>query len=348
MKLVTFWSRSSAKAYVYIILLTAKAETTDVVEGIMEGADDFLTKPYDRDELRVRVRAGERILELESRLQARNTELMAAKAELEEANAELGWANRRMKRDLDAAARIQRSLLPTTVPATGTLDAAWLFKPCDELAGDIFNIFQIDDEHFGFYLLDVMGHGVQAALLAVTLSRFLVPAPGGSSILFSARPAGSCLRSPQELAMELNRRFPMSDSTGQFFTLLFGILNIRTRELRLVSAGHPGPLYLPKDGLPRMVEAGGFPIGIMEDAVWEETTLVLNPGDRLLVYSDGLLDVENAQGQRLGTRGIYECVRGEYCSVRELIGAIEQQLLRWGQGKPNDDISVLAVAMAGV
>src|SRR6185369_5441119 len=108
------------------ILLTAKAGTEDVVSGMEAGADDFLSKPFDQNELRVRLRAGERVVRLERELARRNADLDAA--------------NRRMRRDLEAAALVQRSLLPSGPPDVGGARFAWAFRPCEELAGDALGV----------------------------------------------------------------------------------------------------------------------------------------------------------------------------------------------------------------
>ncbi|MCB9089082.1 MAG: response regulator [Calditrichae bacterium] len=213
--------------YVYILMLTAKSEKEDLIVGMNAGADDFVAKPFDRDELRVRLRAGQRIIELEDMLQKRNEELQTA--------------NKRMKRDLQAAARIQNSLLPGISPENAQVATAWHFLPCEELAGDILNIFNLSDHEIGFYVLDVSGHGVPAALLSVTLSRLLSPVLDDASLLKSqiSHPPGYEITPPEKVANQLNKRFQIDLESGQFFTMLYGIINTRTREMRYVSCGHP-------------------------------------------------------------------------------------------------------------
>jgi sigma-B regulation protein RsbU (phosphoserine phosphatase) len=324
--------------YVYIILLTAKTENRDVVEGILAGADDFLTKPHDSDELSVRIRAGERIIDLEKRLNAQNEELADSKSKLE-------YANQRMKGDLEAAARIQRSLLPSTTLDNKAIDFAWIYEPCDELAGDIFNLFQVDQENIVFYLLDVVGHGVSSALLSVTLSRLLSPLTG-SSMLFASDSTEHRLLSPSELATELNKRFPMSDDGGQYFTLLLGSLNLETRQCRFVSAGHPGPVYMPVNDTPEILDASGFPIGIVEEPGYVDQTVSLSPGDRLILYSDGLLDAEDPSGSFFGKEGLMESVTDHHHSLEEAIESLRHRVVSWCDGQSaNDDISVLAVSL---
>ena len=331
--------------YVYTILLTSKSDSQDVIQGIMDGADDYLTKPYDRDELDVRVRAGQRVIDLEESLSHTNLELREAKARLEDINAELSQANHRMKSDLEAAARIQQSLLPTTPPGNASLDCAWVFWPCDELAGDIFNVFQLDDEHLGFYLLDVAGHGVQAALLSVTLSRILSPAAGRSSVLFSQRHDGADLKTPSEIVLELNRRFQMCDEHSQFFTLFFGCLQLETLELQYVSAGHPPPVLLADGNSPRLLDARGLPVGVKEDPEYRDEILKLNPGDKLFVVSDGILEAKDSQNKMFGCDGLMDCFGNPSDSLEMTLNSIEQKVFQWCNGQPQDDVSMLAIGV---
>ncbi len=157
-----------------------------------------------------------------------------------EAEEKLGKANERMKADLEAAAQIQRSLLPNRPLSEEGVQFAWEFQPCDELAGDILNIFQLDQDHWGFYILDVSGHGVAAALLSVTLHRVLSPVPTPTSLLTRAKDGGSTheILSPAEVCRRLNGLFPMDPVTRQYFTLVYGVLYLKAREVRYVSAGH--------------------------------------------------------------------------------------------------------------
>ena len=155
-------------------------------------------------------------------------------------------AHRRIRRDLDSAAIVQRALLPKILPSVDGIHFAWAFEPCETLAGDSFNVFMVDDDHVALYLLDVSGHGVTAALQAVALTRVLASRPWPSSALRQ-------ILSPAEVAGELNREFPIDPETWQYFTFLCATLDVRSSELRFTSAGHPGPIYVPCNGGPATV-----------------------------------------------------------------------------------------------
>ena len=271
----------ATEGYVFIIMVTAKDRKNDIVEAIDAGSDDYVTKPYDKGELLARVRAGLRIIHLEQ--------------ELSEKNQELFRANTTMKNDLIAAGRVQKSFLPKGPPKVPDLDFSWFFEPCDMVGGDTFNCFALDSEHIAMYVLDVSGHGVSAALLSVMLSRVLTPDPEKGGILIcSAGPGGeSELRSPKEVVQLLNRRFPMDEDVGQYFTILYGIIHLPTLQLKMIQAGHPYFLVLHGDGQVKFFQRPGFPVGMFGDAVFEEEILPLFSGDRVFLFSDGIVEAVN-------------------------------------------------------
>jgi sigma-B regulation protein RsbU (phosphoserine phosphatase) len=334
---------SEWQGYVYVILLTSKSRREDIVRGMEAGADDFMAKPFDRDELRVRLRAGVRILNLEQSLAQRNVELQAS-------NAGLFSANQRMKQALDAAARIQRALLPTAVPELAGARFAWVFRPCEELAGDILNVIPLGQGILGLYLLDVSGHGVASALLSVTISRLLSPVREPTSLILRCIAGTQEYRvvPPVEVAEQLNRRFFFDPEAEQFFTIIYGILDLDGREFRFVSAGHPGLVYLPRGAAPSIVSDSGLPIGVSEYH-YREHCLRVHPGDRLYLYSDGITEAMDPSGRLFGNRGLLESIeRGRACSLKDSLAALMGAVEEWRRGSPSaDDVSLLAVEIAG-
>ena len=333
LELVRHIRKYDADGYVFIILLTAKSTTEDIVVGMEAGADDFLSKPFDRNELRVRLRAGERIIELERSLAQRNQMLSKA--------------NERMKRDLEAAARVQQSLLPTSLPEIPRVKFAWNFKPCDELAGDFLNVFQLDEKHVGVYVADVSGHGVAASLLSVTISRVLTPQPSMSSLLVQPDdgPNGQRIVPPAEVATELNKRFPMEESGDKYFTITYGVLNTETCEFRYISAGHPPIIRFSRHGQVESLKVAGTPIGWFLEADWEEQVLRLETGDRLCIYSDGLTEAANAEAEQFGEQRLMRTLSGGSSEdLDDLLAALMQEVEEWcGTEGSDDDVSVLAL-----
>jgi PAS domain S-box-containing protein len=253
----------------------------------------------------------------------------------------LETANLRMKRDLDAAAMVQRSLLPSSLPHLDRANFAWEFRPSKELAGDALNVFALDAHRAGFYILDVSGHGVAAALLSVTLSHFLSPMPG-QSLLYEA---DGRISSPAIVAERLNRRFPLDLEVPQFFTLFYGILDIQAGDLRYVLAGQNPLAHVPRDGPPRMLHSGGLPIGLFADTRYEEQRLRVEPYDRLCLYTDGVVEAENTEGRQFGEDSLL-CVldRARHLPIKELANCVMTNVDDWtGRAGLSDDASVLVV-----
>ena len=325
--------RSGQSGYTYLIMLTGRSEKTDLVAGMEAGADDFLAKPFDRNELRVRLNAGKRIIQLERTLAAQNEELQKA--------------NDRMRQDLDAAAAMQRELLPQNLPEDMGARFAWHFEPCDELGGDILNVLPLSNQSIAMYLLDVTGHGVPAALLSVTLSRVLTTRDPSSSVLIAQNAGASVptIRPPGEVLAHLNRQFPMDAQGGRFFTKVYGVLDSETGLLRYANAGHPPPILVRPGVVPRQLPGGSMPIGVMADTEFEEASVQLAPGDRLFFYSDGITEATNDRGEMLQTDGLIRFLRrSQSRPLNEAIEQCIQDLKRWCGPVPfADDISLLAL-----
>jgi hypothetical protein len=205
-------------------------------------------------------------------------QLRDAFAKIDRQNQDLSQANQRMKRDLDAAARVQQTLLPENLPEVPGLSFAWSYRPCDELAGDALNVVRINDDLIGVYLLDVSGHGVPAALLSVTITRSLNPRAGGAASLVAGPGANPEAVGPAQVASRLNSLYPMESNGDHYFTLVYGLLDVRARRLRFTIAGHPAPILASKGRQPRLLDVGGLPVGMVDEADYEESVIELQPG----------------------------------------------------------------------
>jgi sigma-B regulation protein RsbU (phosphoserine phosphatase) len=271
-------------------------------------------------------------------------ELRKRTEELEAVNRELAATNARLKRDLQAAARVQQALLPAALPDTAPVRLAWAFRPCDELAGDLLNIFRLDDRRVGLYLLDVSGHGVAASLLSVAVSHFLTP-HGDNSLLKLPAQGGTPARlaRPSEVAQRLNAQFSTNRSE-QFFTLFYGFLDLTSYTLTYSNAGHPGPVILAEGAVPSVLQSSGFPVGILEQAEYEDAEVRLRPGDRFWLYSDGLQEAMNAAGEQFGKgRLVTELHAASGDTLSDAVRKVLQTVENWaGETGPQDDISLVA------
>jgi sigma-B regulation protein RsbU (phosphoserine phosphatase) len=316
-----------------IIMVTAKGESQDMVEALELGANDYVTKPLDfpvvlariRTQLALR-RAVAQVKDLEGRLDAQNRELRAAAADL-------AAANDRHARDLEAAARVQRAFLPALPPEVPGARFAWAFDPSGQLAGDYLNVFRLGDGRVGLGVLDVSGHGVAAALLSLTVSQQLARVATGPAPV-----------SPAAVVGGLARDLTPEATAGQTFSLLYGVLALDTGEFRFVSAGHPGPIHLADGKPPTRLEVTGFPVGVGAGD-YKEQAVALKPGDRLLLYSDGLTGMRNADGEHFGARRLLAALDdGRRLPVAEHLATLVRTVEDWGGRTPRqDDISVLLV-----
>jgi PAS domain S-box-containing protein len=269
----------------------------------------------------------------EERLAAANTQILAS--------------NNRMKRDLEAAAKVQHALLPKFLPRIEGLEFAWLFKPTAELAGDQLNIMPLDEAHIALYLLDVSGHGVPSSLMAVAASLLLsrrsnISTPVAGELV---EPPTSPLTSPAEAALVLNQQFIRERTAPQYLTLVYGMLNVNSGEFRYVSAGHPGPILVPKDAPPLALEAPtGLPIGLLA-ASYEERCIPLHPGDRIYLYSDGVTEAMNASGEQFGVQPLLARLHEfRALPLKESLNALLRILEDWCRHDClQDDVSLVAL-----
>ena len=247
---------------------------------------------------------------------------------------ELRRVNEQLRRDVTAAARIQRSLLPERSAAIPGVAVEWLFEPCDRLGGDSFNVFDAADPFVGFYMLDVTGHGIVTALQSVALTRILAstwPQPNNPM--------------PAKLAQRLNTEFPINVDAWEYFTFLGGVLDRSNGLLRYVSAGHHGPVHVPAGGAPVALEAGGLPIGMFPDAEYEEFAKPLGPGDRLYLFSDGVTEAMNATDDDFGIDRLVATLAdaGER-PLTETLRQVRRAVDRWCGGDTlHDDFTLLGL-----
>ncbi|MBN1346431.1 MAG: SpoIIE family protein phosphatase [Phycisphaerae bacterium] len=323
-----------------VIFLSALDDTKDKVKGLELGAVDYIAKPFQAEEVIARVNTHLTVHRLRRDLARRNDDLEAANARIEAANV-------RMKRDLEAAAKVQHALLPTELPELPGARFAWRYRPCEELAGDSLNVFAVDDGHVCMYVLDVSGHGVQSSLLSVSVTHSLALYSDRSSLIREPSGDGYRVVGPAEVARRLNEIYPMDFEGGAplYFTLSYGILDTRTGVYRYATAGHPGPIVLPAGGAPHFTDWPATPIGTLRGAEYEEHELRLDPGDRLYLHSDGVTEEQNGRKEQFERDRLLAVIeRSRQSSLDESLDAIIREVVSWrGDDHFTDDVSLLAV-----
>ncbi len=332
---------SDQQNYVYIIMITALEGLGSMVIGMEAGADDFIRKPIIFEELLARIRAGERVLNLEQKLQLQNQHLLRLTAELEKAHSQLHG-------ELVLAGEMQKKLLPESASLIQDVYFESIYLPSLHVSGDLLNFFALDHHHIGFYTIDVAGHGVSAAMMAYTLNRVLNPELNKNCPLkhHKLSPPFYELVSPPSLAvLELNDKFQNDNEDSLYFTMLYGIIDTNARKFSFCQAGHPSPIYIKANSPPQTLGDGGFPVGLLPNAVYDNITLAYESGDRLFMFSDGITECENADGELFGTQRLQAFfTETQDLDLPELLQQLQTQICVWNGGDQfEDDISVLAI-----
>ncbi len=184
----------------------------------------------------------------------------------------------RISQELSLASKIQQELIPKQLPRIEGVDFGVLYRPAGYVSGDIYNIAQLDERRTAFFIADAVGHGVPAALLTMIISRSL-PMRGGTT--------ERKFITPTEALGTLNTELcDVSDGTPRFATAVYGIVDRVSGLVRIANAGHPQPMRITAHRVAK-VEAGGPLLGVFHEAEFEEEVFTLEPGETLLLYSDG-------------------------------------------------------------
>jgi phosphoserine phosphatase RsbU/P len=317
-------------AFVPILFLTGDHDPATRLASLEGGADTYLLRPFAPGELLAQVQAFLRIKELHDRL-------AETSAEVSRINRRLQLMHQQIDQEMELAHRIQMSFLPQSLPEIGGVRFAVHYLLCGKVGGDFYDVFRLDEGHVGFYVADAMGHGVPASLLAIFVKKGV-----RAKEIFGKQYR---LVPPGEVLGKLNRDLIEQQLSEQpFITMVYALFNFKDGTLSFARAGHPYPLHVPRDGPPELWQVPGSLLGVFE-TTFQAATKRLQPGDKLLLYSDGI-DNATFEEQPPGAESLVACAaRHRQLPIQEFIARVAHDL--FGDNPQTDDLTLLGLEVLG-
>lgn len=240
---------------------------------------------------------------------------------------ELKDKNRKMKKDLCFAKTLQEKILPKK-GKYGNIKIDHMYKPCELLSGDMYDVFHIDEENIGVYISDVVGHGITASMMTMFVRQ-------------TVRAIKEDHKSPGKTLTQLHKKFVDLDlDDDEYFTIFYGIFNSRTNEFKYANAGHNCIPILFNDEKIELLKMKGYPISyIFDDIYYKETSIRLNKGDKILFYTDGITEIKNSNREEFGVDRVIGLIKNN--NQKDIIRNLEKEVYKFNGGKQDDDFAVV-------
>jgi len=307
-------------AQIPVIMLTAKAAVADRVAGLTQGADDYVPKPFEAAELMARIHT---LLQRSEKLRYLNP-LMGV---LGDWFSERGLE--RLSRELEVAREIQMSLLPKVPPPIHGIELGAVLFSSETVSGDFYDFLAMPDGRLGISVGDVSGKGIPAALLMVMVrTLFRVTAADGDP--------------PAQVLSRLNHYLCRDIPPSMFVTMFFCLLG-PDRQLVYGDAGHVKPILLRPGQPPRVLEAEGTILGVMDEAEFDERRVQLTQGDLLALYTDGVVESVGPDGRMLGTEGFCSLLEANRQKPPQAIAEAIADEIQKSPGPLRDDLTLVVL-----
>lgn len=314
--LVRQFRENKATQLIPLVVLSSREEASTKAEAFAAGANDYLVKLPDPLELIARIR--------------HHSLGYLAQIERDEAFRALEESQQALSQELAEAADYVRSLLPSPLK-TERVETAWVFQPCSSLGGDSFGYFDIDEDHFAMFLLDVCNHGIGSALLSVSAMNALV-----RQTLVDVD-----FRDPIRVLDALNRVFLMEKHNNLYFTLWYGVIQWSSRRLSFSSAGHP-PAVLLAGAEAHSLRARAMPIGTNPEGSFEVGAIEVPMGARLFVFSDGIYEIQATDGREVDLAEFLDILKApEKSPGTKVSEVLEHMSMIQGKDQFDDDVSLM-------
>ncbi|MBU0935508.1 MAG: SpoIIE family protein phosphatase [Spirochaetes bacterium] len=309
-----------------VIVISALEEPESIAHCLQMGAEDYFLRQFDPSILRARI---DSVLEKKE-----------YKEQKDQVMKRLMDTQNRLAAELRDAATYVRSLLPARL-RWGHLAADWAFIPSLSLGGDSFYYQRIGEDKLALYLIDVSGHGIEAALLSVTIM----------NVLRSLTLGNTDFGQPASVLATLNRSFRIEEQNNMFFTIWYGVYDRSSRVLTYASGGAPPAILIGPDALPQELTTSGCIIGVDEQAVFEEASVTVLPGSHMYLFSDGIFEIRKKDSTMLAWEEYMailmehhrECALAPAClsPINRIVEAIRREAL---QPHFDDDVSIMEFA----
>lgn len=302
----------------FFIVLTSLDSVADVVKGLDSGADDFIAKPIEQNELKARVRAGLRLHQMSRDLQIQKQLL---------------------ETELGEAVDYVRSLLPIPMHQPLTINSR--FIPCKKLGGDCFDYYWLDADYLAIYLLDTAGHGLGATLPSISVL----------NLLRSRAIPRLNYYQPNQVLSALNETFQMNYHNNKYFTIWYGVYNRVNRQLIYASAGHPPAVLLSRSADSsqiKLLKTAGVPVGMFPDSEYANGFCQVEEFSSLYVFSDGVYEINSASGGEWDFDAFVDLLQERYNNENQNLDEILNHLLTLNSKTGfDDDLSILEIMFAG-
>lgn len=303
-----------------VIMLTQKAHVEDLVKGLESGADDYVPKPFAPQELLVRIHS---LLKRSEKVRALGP-LMGVLGEWFSAQ-----GIEQLGHELETAREIQFRLLPPSLPSLAGVEVGAALEPTKSVGGDFYDFIPMPGG-VGIAMGDVSGKGIPAALLMVMVRSLLRATAWEHS-------------APAEVVARVNRFLYRDLPPSMFVTMIFGVLTLGDgRRLSLTNAGHVNPFLLRRGEPPRVLKVGGPVLGAFEETKYPHEDVLLQPGDLMVLYTDGLVEATDQSGRALGVEGLAALIEPRRAEAPQAVArAVLDEVRGRGRGASRDDLALL-------
>ena len=292
-----------------IVVMTGWGGIDTAVEAMRLGARTFVHKPWDNAALTQTIKR-----ELEKGIEMRRAATLAS-------------------RETENARLIQRALLPSSLPALRGCDVAAIWQPASAFGGDCYDAFRFGDVLMGVSIADVAGKGLPAALVMANLQ---------ASIRACVGPCAT----PQSVAAGVNRALCRNVNLSTFVTFFYCVIDCALQTVRFTNAGHNPPILVHADGSVDRLATGGMVLGLFEDTTFEHGEVALRPGDRLVLFTDGVTEAERGDGTEFGDADLVQTIQNHrYKNAREVIESVMSAVREFTGGSFRDDATLVCVAI---